>query len=318
MKRPSKFININTKVLIFVLTVFCVFSIILSSIFSNYSKPAKIVSGAIVVPLQDGMNGIGKWFTNKADYFNSVKKLTKKNKELESQVNELTEENSLLAQNKYELERLRDLYQLDQDYSSYEKIAANVIGKDSGNWFDIFTINKGSKDGIKKDMNVISGGGLVGIVTDVGKDYAKVRAIIDDESSVSVSFANTSDTGIVSGDLKLMDDGVMNVTEVLKDAKVTEGDMVVTSKISDKFVPGILVGYVTNIKLDSSELTQSGQIIPVVDFKHIDEVLVITQLKEKKHERENKKFHNICGSDSRCLFATKRIFSCITSGSLYT
>ena len=280
MKRPSKFININTKVLIFVLTVFCVFSIILSSIFSNYSKPAKIVSGAIVVPLQDGMNGIGKWFTNKADYFNSVKKLTKKNKELESQVNVLTEENSLLAQNKYELERLRDLYQLDQDYSSYEKIAANVIGKDSGNWFDIFTINKGSKDGIKKDMNVISGGGLVGIVTDVGKDYAKVRAIIDDESSVSVSFANTSDTGIVSGDLKLMDDGVMNVTEVLKDAKVTEGDMVVTSKISDKFVPGILVGYVTNIKLDSSELTQSGQIIPVVDFKHIDEVLVITQLKD--------------------------------------
>lgn len=280
MKRPSKFININTKVLIFVLTVFCVFSIILSSIFSNYSKPAKIVSGAIVVPLQDGMNGIGKWFTNKADYFNSVKKLTKKNKELESQVNELTEENSLLAQNKYELERLRDLYQLDQDYSSYEKIAANVIGKDSGNWFDIFTINKGSKDGIKKDMNVISGGGLVGIVTDVGKDYAKVRAIIDDESSVSVSFANTSDTGIVSGDLKLMDDGVMNVTEVLKDAKVTEGDMVVTSKISDKFVPGILVGYVTNIKLDSSELTQSGQIIPVVDFKHIDEVLVITELKD--------------------------------------
>ena len=280
MKRPSKFININTNVLIFVLTVFCVFSIILSSIFSNYSKPAKIVSGAIVVPLQDGMNGIGKWFTNKADYFNSVKKLTKKNKELESQVNELTEENSLLAQNKYELERLRDLYQLDQDYSSYEKIAANVIGKDSGNWFDIFTINKGSKDGIKKDMNVISGGGLVGIVTDVGKDYAKVRAIIDDESSVSVSFANTSDTGIVSGDLKLMDDGVMNVTEVLKDAKVTEGDMVVTSKISDKFVPGILVGYVTNIKLDSSELTQSGQIIPVVDFKHIDEVLVITQLKD--------------------------------------
>ena len=280
MKRPSKFININTKVLIFVLTVFCVFSIILSSIFSNYSKPAKIVSGAIVVPLQDGMNGIGKWFTNKADYFNSVKKLTKKNKELESQVNELTEENSLLAQNKYELERLRDLYQLDQDYSSYEQIAANVIGKDSGNWFDIFTINKGSKDGIKKDMNVISGGGLVGIVTDVGKDYAKVRAIIDDESSVSVSFANTSDTGIVSGDLKLMDDGVMNVTEVLKDAEVTEGDMVVTSKISDKFVPGILVGYVTNIKLDSSELTQSGQIIPVVDFKHIDEVLVITQLKD--------------------------------------
>ena len=279
MKKPSNF-KVKPKILISLLTLLCVVCLVLSAIVPSFSKPFKFATGIMVVPLQEGVNRIGTWFTDKEELMKSVKKLKSENKKLNEKVDELTEENSLLAQNKYELERLRDLYQLDQDYSSYEKIAANVIGKDSGNWFDIFTINKGSKDGIKKDMNVISGGGLVGIVTDVGKDYAKVRAIIDDESSVSVSFANTSDTGIVSGDLKLMDDGVMNVTEVLKDAKVTEGDMVVTSKISDKFVPGILVGYVTNIKLDSSELTQSGQIIPVVDFKHIDEVLVITQLKD--------------------------------------
>ena len=62
-------------------------------------------------------------------------------------------------------------------------------------------------DGIKVDMNVISGGGLVGIVSSVGKNYARVRAIIDDESSVSVSFANTSDTAIASGDLKLITKG---------------------------------------------------------------------------------------------------------------
>ena len=124
-------------------------------------------------------------------------------------------------------------------------------------------------------------GGLVGIVYDVGKNYAKVRSIIDDESSVSVSFANTSDTGIVSGDLKLIDDGVMNITEIRKEAKVSEGDMVVSSKISNKFLPGILVGYVTEVSDDSNELTKSGKIVPVVDFQHIDEVLVITALKEQ-------------------------------------
>lgn len=63
-------------------------------------------------------------------------------------------------------------------------------------------------------MNVISGGGLVGIVSSVGKNYARVRAIIDDESSVSVSFANTSDTAIASGDLKLITKGYMNLTEI--------------------------------------------------------------------------------------------------------
>ncbi len=279
MKRQTK-INIKPKILIFVLTLVCIATLILSVVSPSFSKPIKTVMGAVVVPLQEGMNSIGEWVGNKSDALKTVKKLKKENAKLSNKVAELTEENSLLAQNKYELERLRDMYQLDKDYSSYPKIGANVISKDAGNFFNIFTINKGSDDGIKKDMNVISGGGLVGLVFEVGKNYAKVRSIIDDESSTSVSFPNTSETAIVSGDLKLMKDNLMNITEISKDAKIAEGDMVVTSKISNKFLPGILVGYVMKTSKDPNELTQSGQITPVVDFQHIDEVLVITTLKE--------------------------------------
>ncbi|WP_455949921.1 rod shape-determining protein MreC [Eubacterium sp.] len=279
MKRQTK-INIKPKILIFVLTLVCIATLILSVVFPSFSKPIKTVMGSVVVPLQEGMNSIGEWVGNKSDALKTVRKLKKENAKLSNKVAELTEENSLLAQNKYELERLRDMYQLDKDYSSYPKIGANVISKDAGNFFNIFTINKGSDDGIKKDMNVISGGGLVGLVFEVGKNYAKVRSIIDDESSTSVSFPNTSETAIVSGDLKLMKDNLMNITEISKDAKIAEGDMVVTSKISNKFLPGILVGYVMKTSKDPNELTQSGQITPVVDFQHIDEVLVITTLKE--------------------------------------
>ena len=279
MKRQTK-INIKPKILIFVLTLVCIAALILSVVSPSFSKPIKTVMGSVVVPLQEGMNSIGEWVGNKSDALKTVRKLKKENAKLSNKVAELTEENSLLAQNKYELERLRDMYQLDKDYSSYPKIGANVISKDAGNFFNIFTINKGSDDGIKKDMNVISGGGLVGLVFEVGKNYAKVRSIIDDESSTSVSFPNTSETAIVSGDLKLMKDNLMNITEISKDAKIAEGDMVVTSKISNKFLPGILVGYVMKTSKDPNELTQSGQITPVVDFLHIDEVLVITTLKE--------------------------------------
>lgn len=279
MKRQTK-INIKPKILIFVLTLVCIVALILSVVSPSFSKPIKTVMGSVVVPLQEGMNSIGEWVGNKSDALKTVRKLKKENAKLSNKVAELTEENSLLAQNKYELERLRDMYQLDKDYSSYPKIGANVISKDAGNFFNIFTINKGSDDGIKKDMNVISGGGLVGLVFEVGKNYAKVRSIIDDESSTSVSFPNTSETAIVSGDLKLMKDNLMNITEISKDAKIAEGDMVVTSKISNKFLPGILVGYVMKTSKDPNELTQSGQITPVVDFQHIDEVLVITTLKE--------------------------------------
>lgn len=279
MKRPTKF-NIKPKILIFTLTVLCILCLVLSVATPNLFKPIKNIAGTVVIPLQDGINHIGIWFNDKAKLGTDIKNLKEENEKLQLQIDQLTEENSLLAQNKYELTRLRKLYELDQDYSAYDKVGANVIGKDTGNWFNIFTINKGSEDGIKEDMNVISGGGLVGIVYEVGKNYSKVRTIIDDESSVSVSFANTSDTGIVSGDLKLIEDGYMNITGILKDAKVSEGDMIVTSKISDKFLPGILVGYVNEVSLDTNELTQSGKIIPAVDFQHIDEVLIITELKE--------------------------------------
>ena len=77
------------------------------------------------------------------------------------------------------------MYQLDQSYSEYDKVAANVISKDAGNWFSNFTIDKGTEDGIQKDCNVIAGSGLVGIVTEVGKNWATVRSIIDDTSNVS-------------------------------------------------------------------------------------------------------------------------------------
>lgn len=280
MKRPSNF-KIKPKILIFVLTIVCIVCLIASVVFSGFSKPAKYVAGIVVVPLQTGVNHIGTWFNDKADLFKSVNKLKKENDKLQAQIDELTEENSLLAQNKYELQRLRDLYALDKEYTAYPKVAAKVIGKDTGNLFNTFTINRGSDHGIKKDMNVISGGGLVGLVYDVGKNYAKVRSIIDDESSVSVSFASTSDTAIVSGDLKLFEERVMNITQIPKNAKLSEGEMVVTSQVSNKFLPGILVGYLNEVSMDSNELLQSGKITPVVDFEHIDEVLVITQLKEQ-------------------------------------
>lgn len=280
MRKRSKF-SIQPKLIIFFLTIVCIGCMVASVTLPNFSKPFKQVGSSVIVPLETGMNRIGKWFADVSDNFEKVNKLQKENQELKIKIEELQEENNIMAQDNYELTRLRELFKLDQKYSGYPKVAARVIGKDTSNWFHIFTIDKGSDDGIVKDMNVIAGGGLVGIVTDVGKNYAKVRAIIDDESSVSVSFASTSDTGIVSGDLELIEDGLLNITGIMKEATVTEDDMVVTSQISNKFLPGILVGYIEEVSLDSNELTQSGTISPVVDFQHIDEVLVILQLKEK-------------------------------------
>ena len=117
------------------------------------------------------------------------------------------QDNTRLRQDQYELERLRELYKLDENYSDYKKVGAHVISNNGSNWFSDFTIDKGKKDGIKKNCNVLAGSGLVGIVTEVGPHYARVRSIIDDESNISAMLLSTSDTCVVRGDLKQMENG---------------------------------------------------------------------------------------------------------------
>ena len=171
----------------------------------------------------------------------------------------------------------------------YHTVGARVISKGSGNWFDIFLINRGSKDGIKKDMNVIAGNGLVGIVYDVSSHTAKVRTIINDTSMVSAMFLKTNDACIVNGSLDTMEDGYLEVVYISKDAKVKNGDELVTSYVSSKFNEGITIGKVSDLKLDSTKLTKTAKVTPVVDFKHLKEVLVITDLKKTKNLDEETK-----------------------------
>ena len=165
-------------------------------------------------------------------------------------------------------------------------MAARVISSDNDNWYSTFVIDKGSQDGIKVNMNVMAGDGLVGIVVKVNKSYSKVRAIIDDSSNVSGTILKNSENCIVGGNLNLMNEGLIEVSGIDGNAKIEEGAEVVTSQISDKFLPGILIGYIRDLKKDSSNVTQTGYLSPVVDFTGLKMVLVITQVKDSAELEE--------------------------------
>ncbi len=240
------------------------------------------LSGYVFVPFERGINGIGNWAREKADNLEDLTATQEKNEELQAQVDELIMENSRLMQNQYRLEELEELYALDQTYNQYHKVAANIIASDSGNWFNTFIIDKGTGDGIEKDMNVIAGSGLVGIVTKTGDNWAQVRSIIDDMNSVSAQALSTSDLCFVRGDLQLMEEGLIRLDQ-LKDPEnqVSQGEKIVTSHVSDKYHAGILIGYLNEVSLDSNNLTKSGTLTPAVDFEHLRTVLVITDQKQK-------------------------------------
>lgn len=274
--------QLQTKYTLLILTIVCVLTIFLSLIFNISGGPLKTIAGFIFVPMQEGINNTGEWIFDTANDFRTLSDVLEENERLQAQVDELTVELTNTKMDAYELERLRDLLELDAKYPTFDKIAASVVAKDSGNWFSSFTINRGSEHGIEKGMNVIAGSGLVGIVTDVGPNYSKVRSIIDDANNVSAMIPTTGDNLTVTGDLKAMNESMMITFSGLRDDKgdIKVGEPVVTSYVSDLYHQGILIGYISSIENGSNNLTKVGTITPVVDFEHLEEVLVITKVKE--------------------------------------
>ena len=267
----------------FVLLVLSIISIILIGITSfndSIISPLRQAVGIVLLPVQSGVNTAGRAIYDSIEEQRKIHSAITENIELNKKIDELTQENTRLMADSGELARLRELYKLDESYSDYTKVGARVVAKDSKKWFSTFTIDKGSDDGIAVDMNVIGYGGLIGIVTDVGKNYATVRSIIDDISRVSAMSLRTGSLCRVDGNLEQYNEGRLILKDVKSDADVNEGDMIVTSNVSTKYLPNILIGYARDLKDDSSRLTKSGYLIPVVNFDNISEVLVITKLKE--------------------------------------
>jgi len=270
-----------------VLVIVCV-GLMAATLLSDFvAYPVRTAVGYAVTPFQSGVNKIGSFLSSSLSGFADAKAAQEEIEDLKAQVAALTDENNALNLDAEELERLRKLYDLDKEYAEYTKIGARVIGKDPGNWYSTFTIDKGSDDGIAADMNVITDGGLVGIVTSVGKSWAEVRSIINDESSVSAIAYTASASCIVSGSLSHMASGVIDFSDMSdEDDAVTEGTKVVTSSISSKYLPGILIGSISTVTEDENHLTKSGTIVPSVDFRNIEEVFVIKELKQTKENSD--------------------------------
>ena len=261
--------------------ILCAALLLVTFLIDIPNNATNFVVGYTIVPMQKGVTSIGSFFVQRKEMLVKIADLQKENEALKNEINDLTNENIQLKQEKFELISLRDLLDLDKQYSEYEKVGARVIAGGTGNWFDSFTIDKGSNDGLEEDMNVLSGSGLCGRIVDVGPNWARVLSIIDDTSNVSAEVLSTSDRLIVSGDLESMKENHIRFTDLYdENNKVAVGDKVVTSNISDKFLPGILIGYISSIESDPNNLTKSGYITPAVDFKHMSEVLVVLEKKQ--------------------------------------
>lgn len=268
-----KFLKKNKKIFI---TFFIILCIALGMFSFNRLSPSLFEKslGFIITPMQDAISSSTTWIKQKFDILSDLKRLTNENETLKLELELKTQEINRLKQLERENQKLSKLLDTSSRYSEYSTITSNIIAKDPSNMYESFVIDKGEKDGIKKNMVVLAFGGLVGKVEEAGQTYAKVSSIINGTYSVSSKTVRTDDEGFVKGDIS--NKGTCKMEYIDKDADIKEGDEIVTSHLSNIYPAGITIGYVTSVSLDSdNKLSKTAIIKPSVDFKHLEKVLVI-------------------------------------------
>ncbi|MBQ6907997.1 MAG: rod shape-determining protein MreC [Clostridia bacterium] len=196
--------------------------------------------------------------------------------ELKKQVNALKVENRSREEYIIENKRLKELLSLKDGMIDGRMVTARVISYEPNSWYDTVVINKGENAGIKKDNAVITGLGVVGRVTEVGKNWAKVSTIINISNSVGVKLARTGDIGVVSGDAILAENKQCRLEYLSNDKKLINGDILLTSGLGGIYPGDLNIGKVIDIHSDSAGNLDYAVVEPSVDFSSLYEVLVIT------------------------------------------
>ena len=238
------------------------------------SMPGEAVS-ATVTPVQSGFSGIVDWVV---DYLRQLKLRSR----IELEYNNIKQENEQLIYNAMLVEELQhklsvyeNLYDEISVNESMNPLVATVIGRESGNYFSVFTINKGAKHGVEDYMAVTMDGALVGYTYNVQETSATVRTIIDSEASIAGLISSSRDQGTIRGTLGVDGTALCRMYYLPEDNLPRPGDLVVTSGVGMSFPKGIPIGTVKESTRGMESNKQFVVVNPQADFQHIEYVIVL-------------------------------------------
>lgn len=203
-----------------------------------------------------------------------IRSVWERNRVLEQRVLELEQEVYRLAEYRRENEWLREALEF-KDEVEHTLVASEVIGRSPSNWLSSLTINKGSNDGIQPGMPVVSGKGVVGTVENVTNRTAHVILAIDPQSAIGGLIQSTGDLILVEGDPSFS--GLLRGRPLSTDIWPEEGDVIVTSGLSQTFPKGLPIGEIVEVFARQYDLTASVQIRPFVDFARLEYVFVVKE-----------------------------------------
>ena len=264
----------------FIVSFITIILLVVMGVSANKSSKLNWLNNILSVPMkpvQGFFTTVGQKVGVTFSYFKDIEAVRKENEQLKIQVAGLKKENRELSVLEVKNEELRQALKLKEQFGDYTILGSNIIAVDPGNWFNVFKIDIGGKEGVKTDAPVVtSAKGLVGRVVSSDATTSNVQTIIDEESAVSGWIAKAGGGhAIVRGDMQLKEKGLCKMDYIPLEVDVEVGDIIETSGLGGIYPKGILIGEVIEVRKTNSELDRYAIIQPAADFKRLEEVYVL-------------------------------------------
>ena len=281
MKIPSNNNFSVKRLLIVIFVVISVLSIIFFAAINRFNTPlAHAIVINMLAPFQSVTSAVAGKISDFQNYVGDVFYVYDENRALKAQNDDLKAKVARSAELESENARLRELLNYKSNAPQFDLLPASVIGRNSSTWSNHIIINRGSDDGVRKNMTVVTPNGLVGSVHEAYGSYSEVELITDPRSAVGaiVQRADSRLAGVVKGAAD--SSSAINMTNIPQNANIVEGDIIVTSGFGGMYPKGIVIGTVTSLKNDIGGLLQYAVLYPAVDFQKLEDVAVITNYRE--------------------------------------
>ena len=250
-------------------------------------EPLHTFYGNLARPFQRAYLKVDNFISDTIASAKRLKTLEEENQHLTEELEYYVYENTTLKTEVVQSEEILALYDLDHYYAAYPKTGAQIVGLSPNNWYESVIIDKGSADGLAKDMPVLASGGLLGRITTVYDHYSIVTTLIHKDSRVFGEINRLNrDTVNVSGSTELTASGFCRIQYDPAETDIVVGDEIVTSALGEIYPPGILIGTVTALETDENGVTSTAYVEPAANTDGLSYVLIITELWKEDMARE--------------------------------
>lgn len=267
----------NNGILILIIAILLALITAVVSIFmGGIANPLANVVGIVSTPVRNGINAVVSWAEDRYSAAFEQEQRDAELEELRQRVAELEKQVRQAETDREENERYRSLLGLRAGREEYELESATVTARGNSNWSSTLTISKGSSLGVEvNDCVVDQYWNLVGIVTEVGLNWATITTVVDSGTELGGQISRTGGTAILEGDFALMGEGKLKLSYLPESSELITSDLILTSGQGGVYPPGLPVGHIEEVRTDPSGMTQYAVILPETDLNSLSQVFVI-------------------------------------------